>query len=349
MTTFYRGQTNTQSLNNCNCKTTTCATLCPQPPSQQLCLAPCFHGVVGFAAPPLPSPGLSSLGSAVPKPRASWANCLPAVPARVPDVPHLFIVQLAAPRPESRRSFARLRDRRRRSPGPCGDQSSAPRIRGCPLEPAAARGRARVLVPVSGLDDRRVEVIAYGFPLWSGAQFAVEATIRSLRACVSLRQCLGVSRLGVRGSGRLLECARARCLGPSLRLSVLAVPSSCLRLFFAPRPRPQHWLLWPPWLLQHRACFVPAFFRLATKAFSRTELKRDVVSASQSHLSSATIEFAFSPLCPVKSAAAKPCCVVCATTKMSRRSRSAGRRALPTRRGHTTSRSGTGCGGAGAG
>ena len=66
------------------------------------------------------------------------------------------------------------------------------RIRGCPLERAAARvcreAGARVTVnsrfagmnlPVDRLDDRRLEVVAR-LPLWNGAQVAVDATFASV-------------------------------------------------------------------------------------------------------------------------------------------------------------------------
>ena len=80
-------------------------------------------------------------------------------------------------------------------------RSGALRSRGCPLERAAARvcreAGARVTtntppkikintlvrdlnVAVSRFDDRRVEVIANGLPLWNGAQLAVDTTIVSL-------------------------------------------------------------------------------------------------------------------------------------------------------------------------
>ena len=36
-------------------------------------------------------------------------------------------------------------------------------------------------VAVSRLDDRRIEVIANGLPLWNGAQLAVDTTIVSAR------------------------------------------------------------------------------------------------------------------------------------------------------------------------
>ena len=71
-------------------------------------------------------------------------------------------------------------------------RSGALRSRGCPLERAAARvcreAGARVTtntlvrdlnVAVSRFDDRRIEVIANGLPLWNGAQLAVDTTIVS--------------------------------------------------------------------------------------------------------------------------------------------------------------------------
>ena len=82
--------------------------------------------------------------------------------------------------------------------GPCGDHLAARprsgilRARGCPLERAAARvrkeaGAAVTLnVNVKDLnvdparqDDRRIEVIASGLPLWGGGQLAVDTTLVS--------------------------------------------------------------------------------------------------------------------------------------------------------------------------
>ena len=105
----------------------------------------------------------------------------------------LLLRRLRLPLPLSARSC-----RCRRPLDPLGDhraacaRSGALRSRGCPLERAAARvcreAGARVTcntlvrdlnVAVARFDDRRIEVIANGLPLWNGAQLAVDTTIVS--------------------------------------------------------------------------------------------------------------------------------------------------------------------------
>ena len=105
----------------------------------------------------------------------------------------LLLRRLRLPLPLSTRTC-----RCRRPLDPLGDhraacsRSGALRSRGCPLERAAARvcrkAGARVTtntlvrdlnVAVSRFNDRRIEVIANGLPLWNGAQLAVDTTIVS--------------------------------------------------------------------------------------------------------------------------------------------------------------------------
>ena len=92
------------------------------------------------------------------------------------------------------------------------------RSRGCPLERAAARvcreAGARVSVNtrladlnlvVDQVDDRRLEVVANGLPLWNGVQLAVDTTLVSpLTACGEPRRRAG------RFQGAALAEARLR-------------------------------------------------------------------------------------------------------------------------------------------
>ena len=139
--------------------------------------------------------------------RSSWLSWMcPRRPFSFPRLAHsgvglsppfrpalLLLRHLRLPLPLSARTC-----RCRRPLDPLGDHRAACsrpgalRSRGCPLERAAARvcreTGARVTtntlvrdlnVAVSRFDDRRIEVIANGLPLWNGAQLAVDTTIVS--------------------------------------------------------------------------------------------------------------------------------------------------------------------------
>ena len=122
---------------------------------------------------------------------------LPVSPQLSVPSTHLFrtlaLRQLRLPLPISDRAC-----RCRRRLDPFGDhratcaRAGLLRSRGCPLERAAARvcreAGARVTVnsrladmnlPVDRLDDRRLQVVANGRPLWNGAQVAVDTTLVS--------------------------------------------------------------------------------------------------------------------------------------------------------------------------
>ena len=133
---------------------------------------------------------------------------------------HLFRVlllrRLRLPLPLSARIC-----RRRRIVDPLGDhraacaQAGVLRGRGIPLERAAARvcreAGARVttntrlsdlnLDHINRQDDRRIEVIANGLPLWGGAQLAVDTTLVSpLTSSSQPRRCAG-QYAGAEGAG----------------------------------------------------------------------------------------------------------------------------------------------------
>ena len=128
---------------------------------------------------------------------------------------------------------------------PCGDhlaacpRSGILRARGGPLERAAARvcreaGAAVALnvlvrdlnVDPARQDDRRIEVIANGLPLWGGAQLAVDTTLVSPLTAAGLPR-----RAGGRTAGAaLLTARRAKertypelCRSNRCRLTVIAL------------------------------------------------------------------------------------------------------------------------------
>ena len=128
---------------------------------------------------------------------------------------------------------------------PCGDhlaacpRSGILRARGGPLERAAARvcreaGAAVALnvlvrdlnVDTARQDDRRIEVIANGLPLWGGAQLAVDTTLVSPLTAAGLPR-----RAGGRTAGAaLLTARRAKertypelCRSNRCRLTVIAL------------------------------------------------------------------------------------------------------------------------------
>ena len=122
---------------------------------------------------------------------------------------------------------------------PCGDhlaacpRSGILRARGGPLERAAARvcreaGAAVALnvlvrdlnVDPARQDDRRIEVIANGLPLWGGAQLAVDTTLVSPLTAAGLPR-----RAGCRTAGAALLTAR-RAKG-TVQVQLLRAHSHC--------------------------------------------------------------------------------------------------------------------------